>query len=228
MKGERDMGYPWGDMSYPTFEKAERNVEAFTGTFYTEYDNMLYQARQLNVLRGNAKFDGMFLVPGKHADKPVDDDTDEQDNILDGDNYDDSYPSLRQETDAFGIALARAFVAAGVDNDELDYLVRDIAAILEDRIVSTADRENGDYGENAYKHEELARNKATLADKDKLASEKKYEPIFDGQTVEEYYKSSIEKLEKETTEFENEKVAETRARCRNPKWEPGDKLTDEE
>lgn len=214
------MGYPWGDMAYPTFEKAERGAEAFAGTFYAEYEHLLYQVRQLNVLRGNAKFDGMFIAPGKDDAKSKKADseagTEASGTSYDEDEYDDddSYPSVQQECDAAGIALARAFRAAGIDDEDFDYLIRDIAAILEDKIVSTADKENGDYSENAYKNETLERYRATLADDEQLEREKKYVAAIDGEDVVEWYKENIAKLEEETAKFEADKIAETKERCR--------------
>ena len=211
------MGYPWGDMSYPTFENAEGNGERFAETFYREYENMLYQASQLNELRGNAKFDGMFLSTPKGDEEP-----DTPDKGLDDefDCDDASYPSARQEIDAAGIALARAFVAAGIDEDDLDYLVRDISSILDDRIVSHADREDGEYIENAYRHDTIDRMRDVLSDPEKLEAERKFEGALGGKTVEQSYRDEIERLEGEIDEFESRKTREMAERCRDKNWKP--------
>ena len=213
------MGYPWGNEAYPTFEKAEHGVNSFTDTFYREYDNMLYQARQLNVLRGNAKFDGMFIASGKDNDEKNSSTKDaEEHEPYDEDDYDDSYPSARQEIDAFGIALARAFVAAGVDDDELNYLVRDIVAILEDHVVSHSDSEDYAYGENAENRRELERYRETLNDPDKLKQAKSFGDKIDGKTVEEWYRDEIAELEAKITKFEVDKINETRSRCKHSRY----------
>lgn len=211
------MGYPWGDMSYPTFERAEGNGERFAETFYREYENMLYQASQLNELRGNAKFDGMFLSTPKGDEEP-----DTPDKSLDDefDCDDSSYPSARQEIDASGIALARAFVAAGIDEDDLDYLVRDISSILDDRIVSHADREDGEYITNAYRHDTIDRMRDVLSDPEKLEAERKFEGALGGKTVEQSYRDEIERLEGEIDEFESRKAREMAERCRDKNWKP--------
>lgn len=203
-------------MSYPTFERAEGNGDSFIGTFNREYDNMLYQAQQLNRLRGNAKFDGMFMSEPKSdeesgiPDKITDDELD----------YDDSYPSTRQDVDAFGIALARAFVAAGIDGDDFQYLARDISAILDDRVVSYADREDGEYSENAYRHDSVGRIREVLSDPEKLEAERKFEPILGGKTVEQSYREELERLEGEIDEFESRKTDEMAKRFRNRNWRP--------
>lgn len=211
------MGYPWGDMSYPTFERAEGNGERFAETFYREYENMLYQASQLNELRGNAKFDGMFLSTPKGDEEP-----DTLDKSLDDefDCDDASYPSTRQEIDAAGIALARAFVSAGIDGDDLDYLVRDISSILDDRIVSYADRENGEYIENAYKHDTMERIRDILSDPEKLEAERKFEGALGGKTVEQSYRDEIERLTGEIEKFESRKSSEMEKRFVNRNWRP--------
>lgn len=211
------MGYPWGDMSYPTFERAEGNGERFAETFYREYENMLYQASQLNELRGNAKFDGMFLSTPKGDEEP--DTLDEEfDDEFDCD--DSSYPSARQEIDAAGIALARAFISAGIDEDDLNYLVRDISSILDDRIVSYADRENGEYIENAYRHDTMERIRDILSDSEKLEAERKFEGALGGKTVEQSYRDEFDRLEGEIEEFESRKTSEMEERFVNKNWRP--------
>lgn len=211
------MGYPWGDMSYPTFENAEGNGDRFAETFYREYENMLYQASQLNELRGNAKFDGMFLSTPKGDEKP---DTPDK-GFDDGPDCDDSsYPSTRQEIDAAGIALARAFVAAGIDEDNLDYLVRDISSILDDRIVSYADRENGEYIENAYRHDTMERIRDILSDPEKLEAERKFEVALGGKTVEQSYRDEFDRLEGEIEGFEARKSGEMEKRFTDKNWRP--------
>lgn len=211
------MGYPWGDMSYPTFERAEGNGERFSETFYREYENMLYQASQLNELRGNAKFDGMFLSTPKGDEEP---DTPDKGLNDEFDCDDASYPSTRQEIDAAGIAIARAFVAAGIDEDDLDYLVRDISSILDDRIVSHADREDGEYITNAYRHDTIDRMRDVLADPEKLEAERKFEGALGGKTVEQSYRDEIERLEGEIDEFESRKTREMEKRFVNRNWRP--------
>lgn len=211
------MGYPWGDMSYPTFERAEGNGERFAETFYREYENMLYQASQLNELRGNAKFDGMFLSTPKDDEKP--DTTDKEfDDEFDCD--DSSYPSARQEIDAAGIALARAFISAGIDEDDLDYLVRDISSILDDRIVSYADRETGEYIENAYRHDTMERIRDILSDPEKLEAERKFEGVLGGKTVEQSYRDEFDRLEGEIEGFEARKASEMEERFIDKNWRP--------
>lgn len=204
-------------MSYPTFERAEGNGERFAETFYREYENMLYQASQLNELRCNAKFDGMFLSTPKGDEEP-----DTPDKSLDDefDCDDASYPSTRQEIDAAGIALARAFVAAGIDEDDLDYLVRDISSILDDRIVSHADREEGEYITNAYRHDTIDRMRDVLSNPEKLEAERKFEGALGGKTVEQSYRDEIERLEGEIDEFESRKAREMAERCRDKNWKP--------
>lgn len=211
------MGYPWGDMSYPTFERAEGNGERFAETFYREYENMLYQASQLNELRGNAKFDGMFLSTPKGDEKP-----DTPDKSLDDefDCDDSSYPSARQEIDAAGIALARAFISAGIDEDDLDYLVRDISSILDDRIVSYADRENGEYIENAYRYDTLDRIRDVLSDPEKLEVERKFEGALGGKTVEQSYRDEFDRLVGEIEGFESRKSNEMEKRFIDKNWRP--------
>lgn len=211
------MGYPWGDMSYPTFERAEGNGERFAETFYREYENMLYQASQLNELRGNAKFDGMFLSTPK-GDEELDTPDEEFDDEFDCD--DSSYPSARQEIDAAGIALARAFISAGIDEDDLNYLVRDISSILDDRIVSYADRENGEYIENAYRHDTMERIHDILSDPEKLEAERKFEGALGGKTVEQSYRDEFDRLEGEIEEFESRKAGEMEKRFVNKNWRP--------
>lgn len=211
------MGYPWGDMSYPTFERAEGNGERFAETFYREYENMLYQASQLNELRGNAKFDGMFLSTPKGDEEP-----DTPDKSLDDEfDCDDlSYPSARQEIDAAGIALARAFISAGIDEDDLDYLVRDISSILDDRIVSYADRENGEYIENAYRYDTLDRIRDVLSDPEKLEVERKFEGALGGKTVEQSYRDEFDRLVGEIEGFESRKSNEMEKRFIDKNWRP--------
>lgn len=211
------MGYPWGDMSYPTFENAEGNGERFAETFYREYENMLYQASQLNELRGNAKFDGMFLSTPRSDEKP---DTPDKGFDDEFDCDDSSYPSARQEIDAAGIALARAFVAAGIDEDDLDYLVRDISSILDDRIVSHADREDGEYITNAYRHDTIDRMRDVLSNPEELEAERKFEGALSGKTVEQSYRDEIERLEGEIDEFESRKAREMEKRFVNRNWRP--------
>lgn len=204
-------------MSYPTFENAEGNGDRFAETFYREYENMLYQASQLNELRGNAKFDGMFLSTPKGDEKP---DTPDK-GFEDEPDYDDSsYPSTRQEIDAAGIALARAFVAAGIDENDLDYLVRDISSILDDRIVSYADKENGEYIENAYRHDTMERIRDILSDPEKLEAERKFEGALGGKTVEQSYRDELDRLEGEIDEFESRKAGEMEERFVNKSWRP--------
>lgn len=211
------MGYPWGDMSYPTFERAEGNGERFAETFYREYENMLYQASQLNELRGNAKFDGMFLSTPKGDEEP-----DTPDKSLDDefDCDDSSYPSARQEIDAAGIALARAFISAGIDEDDFDYLVRDISSILDDRIVSYADRETGEYIENAYRHDTMERIRDILSDPEKLEAERKFEGALGGKTVEQSYRDELDRLTGEIEEFESRKAGEMEKRFVDRRWRP--------
>lgn len=209
------MGYPWGDMSYPTFERAEGNGERFAETFYREYENMLYQASQLNELRGNAKFDGMFLSTPKDDEEPDMPDKDFDDEF---DCDDSSYPSTRQEIDAAGIALARAFISAGIDEDDLNYLVRDISSILDDRIVSYADRENGEYIENAYRHDTMERIRDILSDPEKLEAERKFEGALGGKTVEQSYRDELDRLAGEIEEFESRKAGEMEKRFRDKRW----------
>lgn len=211
------MGYPWGDMSYPTFERAEGNGDRFAETFYREYENMLYQASQLNELRGNAKFDGMFLSTPK-GDEKTDTPDKEFDDEFDCD--DSSYPSARQEIDAAGIALARAFVSAGIDGDDLDYLVRDISSILDDRIVSYADCENGEYIENAYRHDTMERIRDILSDPEKLEAERKFEGALGGKTVEQSYRDEFDRLEGEIEGFEARKADEMEKRFVDRNWRP--------
>lgn len=211
------MGYPWGDMSYPTFENAEGNGNRFAETFYREYENMLYQASQLNELRGNAKFDGMFLSTPKGDEKP---DTPDKRFDDESDCDDSSYPSTRQEIDAAGIALARAFVAAGIDEDDLDYLVRDISSILDDRIVSYADKENGEYIENAYRHDTMERIRDILSDPEKLEAERKFEGALGGKTVEQSYRDEFDRLEGEIEGFEARKSSEMEKRFIDKHWRP--------
>ena len=204
-------------MSYPTFERAEGNGERFAETFYREYENMLYQASQLNELRGNAKFDGMFLSTPKDDEKP--DTTDKEfDDEFDCD--DSSYPSARQEIDAAGIALARAFISAGIDEDDLDYLVRDISSILDDRIVSYADRETGEYIENAYRHDTMERIRDILSDPEKLEAERKFEGVLGGKTVEQSYRDEFDRLEGEIEGFEARKASEMEERFIDKNWRP--------
>ena len=204
-------------MSYPTFERAEGNGERFAETFYREYENMLYQASQLNELRGNAKFDGMFLSTPKGDEKP-----DTPDKSLDDefDCDDSSYPSARQEIDAAGIALARAFISAGIDEDDLDYLVRDISSILDDRIVSYADRENGEYIENAYRYDTLDRIRDVLSDPEKLEVERKFEGALGGKTVEQSYRDEFDRLVGEIEGFESRKSNEMEKRFIDKNWRP--------
>lgn len=204
-------------MSYPTFERAEGNGERFAETFYREYENMLYQASQLNELRGNAKFDGMFLSTPKGDEEPDKPDKELNDEF---DCDDASYPSTRQEIDAAGIAIARAFVAAGIDEDDLDYLVRDISSILDDRIVSYADRETGEYIENAYRHDTMERIRDILSDPEKLEAERKFEGALDGKTVEQSYRDEFDRLEGEIEEFESRKAGEMEKRFVNRNWRP--------
>lgn len=211
------MGYPWGDMSYPTFERAEGNGERFAETFYREYENMLYQASQLNELRGNAKFDGMFLSTPKDDEEPDTPDKGFDDKF---DCDDSSYPSARQEIDAAGIALARAFISAGIDEDDLNYLVRDISSILDDRIVSYADRETGEYIENAYRHDTMERIRDILSDPDKLEAERKFEGALGGKTVEQSYRDEFDRLEGEIKKFESRKTGEMEKRFVNRNWRP--------
>lgn len=204
-------------MSYPTFENAEGNGDRFAETFYREYENMLYQASQLNELRGNAKFDGMFLSTPKGDEKPDTPDKGFDDEF----DYDDSsYPSARQEIDAAGIALARAFVAAGIDEGDLDYLVRDISSILDDRIVSYADRENGEYIENAYRHDTMERIRDILSDPEKLEAERKFEGALGGKTVEQSYRDEFDRLEGEIEGFEARKSGEMEKRFIDKHWRP--------
>ena len=225
------MSYPWGDMSYPTFERAEGNGERFAETFYREYENMLYQASQLNELRGNAKFDGMFLSTPKGddeldtPDKEFDDEFDTPDKEFDDefDCDDSSYPSTRQEIDAAGIALARAFISAGIDEDDLNYLVRDISSILDDRIVSYADRETGEYIENAYRHDTIDRIRDILSDPEKLEAERKFEGALGGKTVEQSYRDEFDRLEGEIKEFESRKSSEMEKRFCDKHWRPNSK-----
>lgn len=204
-------------MSYPTFERAEGNGERFAETFYREYENMLYQASQLNELRGNAKFDGMFLSTPKGDEEP-----DTPDKSLDDEfDCDDlSYPSARQEIDAAGIALARAFISAGIDEDDLDYLVRDISSILDDRIVSYADRENGEYIENAYRYDTLDRIRDVLSDPEKLEVERKFEGALGGKTVEQSYRDEFDRLVGEIEGFESRKSNEMEKRFIDKNWRP--------
>lgn len=211
------MGYPWGDMSYPTFERAEGNGERFAETFYREYENMLYQASQLNELRGNAKFDGMFLSTPKDDENP---DTLDKEFDDEFDCDDSSYPSPRQEIDAAGIALARAFISAGIDDDDLDYLVRDISSILDDRIVSYADRETGEYIENASRHDTMERIRDILSDPEKLETERKFEGALGGKTVEQSYRDEFDRLEGEIEGFEARKADEMKKRFVNRNWRP--------
>lgn len=211
------MGYPWGDMSYPTFERAEGNGERFAETFYREYENMLYQASQLNELRGNAKFDGMFLSTPKDDENP---DTPDKEFDDEFDCDDSSYPSTRQEIDAAGIALARAFISAGIDEDDLNYLVRDISSILDDRIVSYADRETGEYIENAYRHDTMERIRDILSDPEKLEAERKFEGALGGKTVEQSYRDEFDRLEGEIEGFEARKADEMEKRFVNRNWRP--------
>ena len=214
------MGYPWGDMSYPTFERAEGNGERFAETFYREYENMLYQASQLNELRGNAKFDGMFLSTPKGDEEP---DTPDKEFDDEFDCDDSSYPSTRQEIDAAGIALARAFISAGIDEDDLNYLVRDISSILDDRIVSYADRETGEYIENAYRHDTMERIRDILSDPEKLEAERKFEGVLGGKTVEQSYRDEFDRLEGEIKEFESRKSSEMEKRFCDKHWRPNSK-----
>ena len=204
-------------MPYPSFEWAEGFGVLFAETFYREFENMLYQASQLNELRGNAKFDGMFLSTPKDDEEPDMPDKDFDDEF---DCDDSSYPSTRQEIDAAGIALARAFISAGIDEDDLNYLVRDISSILDDRIVSYADRENGEYIENAYRHDTMERIRDILSDPEKLEAERKFEGALGGKTVEQSYRDEFDRLEGEIEEFESRKAGEMEKRFVNKNWRP--------
>ena len=119
--------------------------------------------------------------------------------------------------------MARAFISAGIDEDDLNYLVRDISSILDDRIVSYADRETGEYIENAYRNDTMERIRDILSDPDKLEAERKFEGALGGKTVEQSYRDEIERLEGEIDEFESRKTREMAERFVNRNWRPNSK-----
>ena len=98
--------------------------------------------------------------------------------------------------------------------------MRDISSILDDRIVSHADREDGEYITNAYRHDTIDRMRDVLADPEKLEAERKFEGALGGKTVEQSYRDEIERLEGEIDEFESRKTREMAERCRDKNWKP--------
>lgn len=168
------MSYPYGDESYPTFERLENKYafEEMRHAFYYELNRQVKEAK--------AEFEKtrrFFNV-----------DTD------DGNGYNGSidcgyYPEDPTAED-YGIAFARALEYALDGAEDMRYFFQDLFAILEDKIVSDADKREGDWSEDSYRAGQIGAIKNMLKSKNDLAEQYKSE-----------YEDDISKYESERIDF---------------------------
>ncbi len=119
----------------------------------------------------------------------------------------------KDKVDAFGLAFARALVyATGWEDQDLGRFMQDLFAVLEDKVISSADECATKYAKNAVNRTILKQLKRERDDPKTMERARQFAQDGD-EPVEAYYNQRINELESAIKEFYQNELAAVKKRC---------------
>lgn len=135
------MSYPYGPENYPTIEQLE-SASGFRDTFYTHLQRLEQELEKKHAQEAAKRPITINLTVNGTEQDPKEllrDAYNEAANLA----YENSYPSEEERADIVGIAFVRALSDMGIDGPDSDLmrLFKDLFNILDDQVISKADKQ---------------------------------------------------------------------------------------